>query len=84
MQPFIKAILAGLFVTILYIYFVTDFNSGSVAENQAEISQKKPAGSMPLFSGPVSYSTAVKAASPAVVNINTEKVVTVRNHPFFQ
>jgi Do/DeqQ family serine protease len=83
MQPFIKAILAGLFVTVLYIYFVTDFNSGSTAEIQAEISQNNPAESMSSFSGPVSYSTAVKAAAPAVVNINTEKVVTVRNHPFF-
>ena len=83
MQPIIKAALAGLFVTILYIYFVTDFNSGSVDVNQAEISQKNPAESKSSFSGPVSYSTAVKAASPAVVNINTEKVVTVRNHPFF-
>ena len=34
-------------------------------------------------SGVVSYADAVKAASPAVVNINTEKVVTVRSHPFF-
>jgi Do/DeqQ family serine protease len=83
MQPFIKAILAGLFVTVLYIYFVTDFNSGSTAEIQAEISQNNPAESMSSFSGPVSYSTAVKAAAPAVVNINTEKVVTVQNHPFF-
>jgi Do/DeqQ family serine protease len=33
--------------------------------------------------GPVSYAAAVEKAAPAVVNINTAKVVTVRPHPFF-
>ncbi len=33
--------------------------------------------------GPYSYSAAVEKAAPAVVNINTAKVVTVRPHPFF-
>jgi Do/DeqQ family serine protease len=33
--------------------------------------------------GPVSYAAAVDLAAPAVVNINTAKVVTVRPHPFF-
>ena len=34
--------------------------------------------------GPRSYAAAVERAAPAVVNINTAKVVTVRpNHPFF-
>jgi Do/DeqQ family serine protease len=83
MQPFINAILAGLFVTTLFIYFVTDFNSGSINDDQVEISQKNSALRASSNSGPVSYSSAVKAASPAVVNINTEKVVTVQNHPFF-
>ena len=83
MQPFIKAILAGLFVTTLFIYLVTGFNSGSADEHRDEASQKSSGLKVPALSGPVSYSSAVKAASPAVVNINTEKVVTVRNHPFF-
>ncbi len=34
-------------------------------------------------SGPVSYAAAVERAAPAVVNINTAKVVTLRPHPFF-
>ncbi|UCH52225.1 MAG: Do family serine endopeptidase [Pseudomonadota bacterium] len=38
---------------------------------------------LPLTSGPVSYAAAVEKAAPAVVNINTAKVVTVRPHPFF-
>ncbi len=33
--------------------------------------------------GPSSYAAAVEKAAPAVVNINTAKVVTVRPHPFF-
>ncbi len=32
--------------------------------------------------GPVSYAAAVEKAAPAVVNVNTAKVVTVRSHPF--
>jgi Do/DeqQ family serine protease len=34
--------------------------------------------------GPVSYAAAVDRAAPAVVNINTAKVVTVRPNPFFE
>jgi Do/DeqQ family serine protease len=47
------------------------------------------APSLPVASGPVpregpaSYAAAVERAAPAVVNINTAKVVTVRQHPFF-
>ncbi len=37
----------------------------------------RPAG------GPASYATAVEKAAPAVVNVNTAKVVTIRPHPFF-
>ena len=33
--------------------------------------------------GPVSYAAAVEKAAPAVVNINTAKVVTLRRNPFF-
>ncbi len=33
--------------------------------------------------GPVSYTVAVEKAAPAVVNINTAKVVTLRRNPFF-
>ncbi|MCK5361252.1 MAG: trypsin-like peptidase domain-containing protein, partial [Gammaproteobacteria bacterium] len=83
MQAYAKAIAAGLFVTTLFIYLVADFSSESADEKENEVLQKMPALSAPALSGPVSYSSAVKAASPAVVNINTEKVVTVRNHPFF-
>jgi serine protease DegS len=39
-------------------------------------------GVLARLSGPVSYAAAVERAAPAVVNINTAKVVAVR-HPFF-
>jgi len=46
-----------------------------------EIRQTAP--DTPHATGPYSYSAAVEKAAPAVVNINTAKVVTVRPHPFF-
>ena len=45
-----------------------------------EIRQSAPAAA---GGGPSSYATAVEKAAPAVVNINTAKLVTVRPHPFF-
>ena len=83
MQPFIKAIAIGLFATTLFIYFVTNSSVETVQEaGNGSFLKIADAKSISL-SGPVSYSSAVKAAAPAVVNINTEKVVTVRSHPFF-
>ena len=83
MQPFIKAIAVGLIATASFIYFVTQFGAENSIEatndSVLKIAEAKP----PALSGPVSYSSAVKAAAPAVVNINTEKVITVGSHPFF-
>jgi Do/DeqQ family serine protease len=39
---------------------------------------------IPSASGPVSYAAAVDRAAPAVVNINTAKVVTVQPNPLFR
>jgi len=39
---------------------------------------------MPSASGPVSYAAAVERAAPAVVNINTAKVVAVQPNPLFR
>jgi len=45
---------------------------------------RQSASDTPLLgTGPYSYNAAVEKAAPAVVNINTAKVVTVRPHPFF-
>lgn len=83
MQPFIKAIAVGLFATILFIYLVTDSRVETTQEPGNEFVLKTADATPIALSGPVSYSSAVKAAAPAVVNINTEKVITVRGHPFF-
>ena len=48
-----------------------------------EIRQSAPEAAPRQAAGSYSYSAAVEAAAPAVVNINTAKVVAVRPHPFF-
>ena len=48
-----------------------------IRQTAREATAHPPAG------GPVSYAAAVEKAAPAVVNINTAKVVTVRPNPFF-
>ena len=83
MQPFIKAIAVGLIATASFIYFVTQFGAENSIEATNDSVLKMAEAKPPALSGPVSYSSAVKAAAPAVVNINTEKVITVGSHPFF-
>jgi len=83
MQAYVKTIAVTLFVAAFFTYFFTNFGVFTTQEDSKQpffqIAEAKP----PAVSGPVSYSSAVKAASPAVVNINTEKIVTVRSHPYF-
>ena len=69
---------AGLVAAALILFFGGGTES---SEKTVQLVQAADAG-VPV-SGPVSYSQAVKAAAPAVVNINTTKEVTVRSHPFF-
>ena len=83
MPPFIKAIAVGLFATASFIYFVTQSGTENSLEAANDSVLKVAEAKPPALSGPVSYSSAVKAAAPAVVNINTEKVITVGSHPFF-
>ena len=83
MQPLIKAIAVGLIATASFIYFVTQFGAENSPAATNDSILKTAEAKAPALSGPVSYSSAVKAAAPAVVNINTEKVITVGSHPFF-
>ena len=81
-RSFLNYLLYGLtfgLVTTAMMLFIT--SSTEHSDKTVQLIQAADAG-MPV-SGPVSYSHAVKAAAPAVVNINTTKVVTVRSHPFF-
>ncbi len=83
MKVFIKFITGSLLFLALFIYFYPDSSIFSSPESSNRPFLKIAEAKQPVASGPVSYSAAVKAASPAVVNINTEKVITVRNHPYF-
>ncbi|HDL00794.1 MAG TPA: hypothetical protein ENH23_00990, partial [candidate division Zixibacteria bacterium] len=69
MQAFVKTIVVTLFVAAFFTYFFTNFSVFTTQEDSKQpffqIAEAKP----PAGSGPVSYSSAVKAASPAVVNI---------------
>jgi len=48
-----------------------------------EIVREEPAGPSRPATGPVSYAAAVDLAAPAVVNVNTAKVIRERPNPFF-
>jgi serine protease DegS len=78
--------LAQMITLGLAIAFVlTVFWPGLIQREQPTIEIREsttPAGIAPS-SGPVSYANAVEKAAPAVVNINTAKLVTVRRNPFF-
>ena len=67
-------------------FVVTEFWPGLVQRAQAPtiaIHETAPAPAAVPNRGPVSYAAAVEKAAPAVVNINTAKVVTLRRNPFF-
>ena len=76
----IQAVVLGLALAFVVMYFwpqIAGHETTTVEIHQTPETSPRPAG------GPYSYATAVDKASPAVVNINTAKVVTVRPHPFF-
>ncbi len=76
-----RAIVLGLAIAFVVTYFWPE-----IAKREAptvEIRQTTPEAAKRPAGGPYSYAVAVDRASPAVVNINTAKVVTVRPHPFF-
>ena len=76
-----QAIILGLAIAFIVTYFWPEVAKHEVAT--VEIHQTSPDVIKRPSGGPYSYALAVDKASPAVVNINTAKVVTVRPHPFF-
>ena len=76
-----QAVVLGLAIAFVVLYFWPEI-AGQDATT-VEIRQTVPETSNRPANGPYSYAQAVDRASPAVVNINTAKVVTVRPHPFF-
>jgi len=83
-----QAVVLGLAIAFLVTQFwpavIKRFVSSTVEVRETLV----PAGGAPA-SGPVSYAAAVERAAPAVVSINTAKVVTIQanpllNDPFFR
>ena len=75
------AVILGLAIAFL----VTRFWPQSTGNKQAEKVEIRQVTSQPgRQNGGASYADAVDAAAPAVVNINTSKVVTIAPHPFFE
>jgi Do/DeqQ family serine protease len=74
----IQAVIAGLALA----FVITLVAPGLLSSHRTvEIEQSAPSATR--SAGPASYANAVARAAPAVVNVNTAKVVTVRPRPFF-
>ncbi|MCP4127620.1 MAG: trypsin-like serine protease [Gammaproteobacteria bacterium] len=74
----LTSILAGLMAAFLALSLFQDSgDTGLQTPNPPEIPGNAPA------SGPASYASAVKRASPSVVNVYTTKLTVQRNKPFF-
>jgi serine protease DegS len=83
----LRAVTTGLALAFLYILFVQPNllrgagNVVEVTESPAPTPAQAAAPGITGISGPVSYADAVARAMPAVVNIQTAKVITRRVHP---
>ncbi|MCZ6732239.1 MAG: trypsin-like peptidase domain-containing protein [Gammaproteobacteria bacterium] len=76
----VRAVVLGLAIAFVLTIVWPDLLH--LKTNSVEIRQALPTTvSRPDF-GPVSYAAAVENSAPAVVNINTAKVVSVRRHSF--
>ena len=73
-------------IGVMVAYVIIKLFPGLVGDNRPAIVFNEsvvPAG-VPTGSGPVSYAAAVEAATPAVVNIHTSKMITQRINPLFE
>jgi len=80
----LRAVTAGLALAFLYVLVVQPGllrGAGNVVEVKETPASTQPAPGIQDMSGPVSYADAVARAMPAVVNIQTAKVITRRVHP---
>ena len=77
----IKATVAGLAIAFVVLLLRPDLLGQK--RPIVEILESQPSSTSGLGSGPVSYSAAVDAAAPAVVNVYTTKIVTERPSPIF-
>jgi len=77
----LQAIILGLAMAFLFTKFWPQAVNNTTSEKIGLI--KQVAGPTNTVNGPASYADAVAIAAPAVVNINTSKIVTIAPHPFF-
>ncbi len=80
----LQAATTGLALAFLYILFVQPDLLRST-DNVVEVRESPVPAAAPEnsgLSGPASYADAVGRAMPAVVNVQTAKVITRRTHPF--
>ena len=88
----LQTITAGLAAAFLYILLIQpellQHESSIVEVREAApppaAASPDPATGQPDRHGPVSYSDAVAAAAPAIVNVHTAKVITRRAHPLVE
>ena len=76
-----QAITVGLAFAFLLTVFWPDLRRSETSSSSVEVREAAEPASVAPTSGPVSYATAVERAAPAVVNINTAKVVTEAPNP---
>lgn len=75
-------VLLGLIIALLIILIKPQwFPSISMIHQTSTSVNHQPADNTSSFNGPVSYTTAVDRAAPAVVNIFTQRVVKQKKHP---
>ena len=74
-------VLLGLIVALLIIMFKPQSFKTPLTPKQDVTTENKTVTPTDTFSGPVSYSTAVERAAPAVVNIFTQRIVKEKKHP---
>ncbi|HLQ24713.1 MAG TPA: Do family serine endopeptidase [Acidiferrobacterales bacterium] len=74
-----QAVIVGMAIAFVIIVFWPQL----IPQRAIEIRQAQPETAGGPAPGPVSYAAAVGKAAPAVVNVNTAKIVTFRPNPFF-
>jgi serine protease DegS len=73
-------VLLGLIIALLILLVKPQWLSATVIAKQDSLTENETVASSDNFSGPVSYSTAVDRAAPAVVNIFTQRIVKEKKH----
>ncbi|MBL4796241.1 MAG: trypsin-like peptidase domain-containing protein [Oleispira sp.] len=74
-------ILMGLIIALLILLIKPQWLPAIMTAKQGAITENHNSDPAEMFSGPVSYATAVNRAAPAVVNIFTQRIIKEKKHP---